>query len=226
MYNNITKDGFWNLVTFISIQNELKLSFPRVCIGNYTGAERNDSIFCICDSVCPIDMIWRHRFWIIIIQLMACHLTAPGHYLIQRWFIVNLTQRPNFNVIKQWNTIWWWRPYCSNFDMWNVSQCIPLSTFIPTQVHFADAIFRFRPTPLVAEYILIYHTPRCKITPIAPSVILGELVSGGWRWRWSDDNPLSSHNIGLRLIDSLIFIQCGAVIPRTIFIKILIIDTP
>ena len=35
------------------------------------------------------DAIWRHRSGSTFAQVMACSLTAPGHYLNQRWFIIH-----------------------------------------------------------------------------------------------------------------------------------------
>ena len=53
------------------------------------------------DSLRPNDNIWHHGTWPKLIQVMACCLTAPSHYLSQRWLIVNLTLWNTF----QWNHI-------------------------------------------------------------------------------------------------------------------------
>ena len=51
------------------------------------------------------DAIWQHRSGSTLAQVMACCLTAPSHYLNQRWFIVSevLWHAPerNFTVIDQ-----------------------------------------------------------------------------------------------------------------------------
>ena len=36
-------------------------------------------------SLGPSDAIWRWRFWSMLVQVMACCLTAPSHYLTQCW---------------------------------------------------------------------------------------------------------------------------------------------
>ena len=40
----------------------------------------------------PSDIIWWHRFGSILAQVMACCLTAPGHYLNQCWLIISMVQ--------------------------------------------------------------------------------------------------------------------------------------
>ena len=37
---------------------------------------------------CGLVMPWRHRSWSTMVQVMACCLTAPSHYLIQYWLLV------------------------------------------------------------------------------------------------------------------------------------------
>ena len=37
----------------------------------------------------PSGVIWRHRFGWTFVQVMACCLTAPSHYLNQCWLIMN-----------------------------------------------------------------------------------------------------------------------------------------
>ena len=41
----------------------------------------------------PNDAIWRHRSRSKLARVMACCLTAPGHYLIQCWLIFSKVQR-------------------------------------------------------------------------------------------------------------------------------------
>ena len=41
------------------------------------------------NSLGPTDAIWRWRSWSTLVQVMACCLTAPSHYLNQCWLIVS-----------------------------------------------------------------------------------------------------------------------------------------
>ena len=41
------------------------------------------------NSLGPSDAIWRWRSWSTLVQLMACCLTAPSHYLNQCWLIIS-----------------------------------------------------------------------------------------------------------------------------------------
>ena len=41
------------------------------------------------DSLAPSDTIWRQRSGSTLAQVMACCLTAPGHYLNQSWLIIS-----------------------------------------------------------------------------------------------------------------------------------------
>ena len=41
------------------------------------------------NSLRPSDAIWRHRSGSTLAQVMACCLTAPSHYLNQRWLIIS-----------------------------------------------------------------------------------------------------------------------------------------
>ena len=43
-------------------------------------------------SLRPSDAIWRHRSRTTLVQVMACCLTAPSHYLNQCWLIVSEVQ--------------------------------------------------------------------------------------------------------------------------------------
>ena len=41
------------------------------------------------NSLGPSDAIWRWISWSTLVQVMACCLTAPSHYLNQCWLIIN-----------------------------------------------------------------------------------------------------------------------------------------
>ena len=43
----------------------------------------------IFNSLGPSDAIWRWRPWSTLVQVMACCLTAPSHYLNQCWLIIS-----------------------------------------------------------------------------------------------------------------------------------------
>ena len=43
------------------------------------------SVCCLVDSLWPSDTIWRRRSRSALVQVMACCLTAPSHYLNQCW---------------------------------------------------------------------------------------------------------------------------------------------
>ena len=50
--------------------------------------------FAICfNSLGPNDAIWRWRSWSTLVQVMACCLAAPDHYLNQCWLIINKVLR-------------------------------------------------------------------------------------------------------------------------------------
>ena len=44
---------------------------------------------CRLNSLWPSDAIWRWRSWSTLVQVMACCLTAPSHYLNQCWLIIS-----------------------------------------------------------------------------------------------------------------------------------------
>ena len=50
----------------------------------YSGAACNAYLF---NTLWPSDAIWQHRSGSTMIQVMACCLTAPSHYLNQCWII-------------------------------------------------------------------------------------------------------------------------------------------
>ena len=47
------------------------------------------SIITIFNSLRPSDAIWWHRFRPTLLQIMACCLSAPSHYLNQFWLIIS-----------------------------------------------------------------------------------------------------------------------------------------
>ena len=44
------------------------------------------------NSLGPSDAIWHWRQWSALVQVMACCLTAPSHYLNQCWLIISKAQ--------------------------------------------------------------------------------------------------------------------------------------
>ena len=61
----------------------------------------------IINSLWPSDAIWRKRSRSTLAQVMACCLTAPSHYLNQRWLIVSKVQwhSPEGNFTRDASTI-------------------------------------------------------------------------------------------------------------------------
>ena len=41
------------------------------------------------NSLCPSDTIWYWRSWSTLVQVMACCLMAPSHYLNQYWLAIS-----------------------------------------------------------------------------------------------------------------------------------------
>ena len=69
------------------------------------------------NSLWPSDAIWRQRSGSTLVQIMACCLTAPSHYLNQCWLIISKVQwhpsESNFTrdtsaitCISHWNNAW------------------------------------------------------------------------------------------------------------------------
>ena len=54
------------------------------------------------NSLVPSDTIWWHRSWSTLVQVMACCLKAPSHYLNQCWLIINRVtwQAPESNFTE------------------------------------------------------------------------------------------------------------------------------
>ena len=53
-------------------------------------AEYEATLLFFFNSLWPSDVIWGHRYWSILAQVMACCLTAPSHYLNQCWLIISM----------------------------------------------------------------------------------------------------------------------------------------
>ena len=63
----------------------------------------------IINSLWPSDVTWHQRSWSTLVQVMACCLTAPSHYLNQCWFLISdilwhLPSRVRFPRMN-WNEI-------------------------------------------------------------------------------------------------------------------------
>ena len=59
-----------------------KLYKMKTCFQNRFSSVRINSLW-------PGDAIWRHRSRSTLVQVMACCLTAPSHYLHQCWLIIS-----------------------------------------------------------------------------------------------------------------------------------------
>ena len=77
--------------------------------GVHSAAETCITVHCSVQSCCntvnslwPSDAIWQHRSGSTVVQVMACCLMAPSHYLNQCWLIINEVQwqSPEGNVIR------------------------------------------------------------------------------------------------------------------------------
>ena len=63
------------------------------------------------NSLWPSDAIWQHRSGSTLVQVMACCLMAPSHYLNQCWLIISKVQWHSFegnftidtSAINHWN---------------------------------------------------------------------------------------------------------------------------
>ena len=55
------------------------------------------------NSLWPCGVIWRHRTWLTLVQVMACCLTTPSHYLCQWWLIIR-------------KVLSWWRHQMETFS--------------------------------------------------------------------------------------------------------------
>ena len=65
------------------------------------------------NSLWPSEAIWHWRSWSTLLQVMACCLTAPSHYMKQRWIIISKVQRHssegnftiNTSAVNHWNDL-------------------------------------------------------------------------------------------------------------------------
>ena len=88
---------------------KLPLMFLHGC--NYPCPNINIGLANPFNSLWPNDAIWWQRSGSTLVQVMACWLTAPSHYLNQCWLIISKIQLPssdgNFtrdtSVINDWN---------------------------------------------------------------------------------------------------------------------------
>ena len=72
------------------------------------------------NSLWPNDAIWRQGSRSTLVQVMACCLTAPGHYLDQCWLIINgfLWYSPYNNFTgSAWDISSWYEFENHNFDI-------------------------------------------------------------------------------------------------------------
>ena len=62
------------------------------------------------NSLWPSDAIWRQRSWSTLVQVMACCLTAPSHYLNQCWLMICevLWHLPDSNFTENTGDIYHW----------------------------------------------------------------------------------------------------------------------
>ena len=84
------------------------------------------------NSLGPSDAIWHWKSWSTLVQVMACCLTAPSHYLNQCWLIINKVwwhsslkphkDLPGANELKSHNRV----PdqYCFRLPVWHISTLI------------------------------------------------------------------------------------------------------
>ena len=82
-------------VLYISLQGNFRLSHRNASSNNLL---KNCRPLLVSDqktsfnSLWPSDGIWRHRTRLTIVQVMACCLTTPSHYLNQCWLISSQVQ--------------------------------------------------------------------------------------------------------------------------------------
>ena len=61
--------------------------FSCICSSMYISLRWGAELFITSNSLWPSDIIWMHRTGAKWVQLMACCLMAPSHYLDQYWLI-------------------------------------------------------------------------------------------------------------------------------------------
>ena len=77
---------------FNEILLKIATSLLKKCLLQH-GAHFNQASLCWrINSLWPSDTIWWHRSRSTLVQVMACCLTAPSHYLNQCWLIISMVQ--------------------------------------------------------------------------------------------------------------------------------------
>ena len=73
------------------------------------------------NSLGPSDAIWWHRSGSTLVQVMACCLMAPNHYLNQCWLIISkvLRHSPEGNFIRDTSATIHWN-WLKNSKIWNL----------------------------------------------------------------------------------------------------------
>ena len=75
--------GWWKFrIASLKLGNGWIISSHALCLGMW-----------FFNSSGPSDAIWRWRSWSTLVQVMACCLTAPSHYLNQCWLIISKVLR-------------------------------------------------------------------------------------------------------------------------------------
>ena len=69
----------------------------------------------------PTDAIWRHKAWLTWVQVMACCLTAPSHYLNPHWLIISeflchLPEGSSTGNVQYLYLIWVWISLTENYS--------------------------------------------------------------------------------------------------------------
>ena len=77
--------SFWNFTGTSAVLPSNGLSNFRVISKVKTRISQLKEL----NSLGPSDAIWRWRSWSTLVQVMACCLTAPSHYLNQCWLIIS-----------------------------------------------------------------------------------------------------------------------------------------
>ena len=77
-----TNASLLSVINFGMYQNKILLNYSRI----------PRPIWWPFNSLAPREAIWQHRTWSTLVQVMACCLTAPSHYLNQCWFIISEVQ--------------------------------------------------------------------------------------------------------------------------------------
>ena len=62
---------------------------PEIIVLQFPSIDKRVSESMIINSLGPSDSIWCWRSWSTLVQVMACCLTAPSHYLNQCWLLIS-----------------------------------------------------------------------------------------------------------------------------------------